>query len=82
MAFVMKDVMNMTYKLDFIEKDGKTVIKSSTTNKGEGILMRSMMPFMKSTMQTQEDENMNNLKKLIEENTTNYFPETVTNTIE
>ena len=82
MDFVMKDVMNMTYKLDFIEKDGMTVIKSSTTNKGEGIIMRSMIPFMKSSMQTQEDENMSNLKKLIEENITNYFPELDTNTIE
>jgi len=44
--------------------------------------MRSMMPFMKSSMKVQEYENMNNLKTLIDENTTNYFSETDTNTIE
>ena len=82
MDFVMKDVMIMNYKLDFSENNGKTSIKSSTTNKGEGIIMKSMMPFMKGKMKTQEDENMNNLKKLIDGNTTNYFPEIITNTIE
>ncbi|PHR72157.1 MAG: hypothetical protein COA67_04940 [Lutibacter sp.] len=82
MDFVMEGVMKMDYKLDFVDNNGKTLIKSSTTNKGEGIFMKSMIPFMKSSMKTQEDNNMNNLKKLIEENTTNYFPETVTDTIE
>lgn len=77
MDFVMEGVMNMDYTLDFTESNGKTTIKSSTTNKGEGIIMKSMMPFMKSSMKAQEDENMNNLKKLINENTTNYFPETI-----
>jgi hypothetical protein len=37
--------------------------------------MRSMVSFMTSSMQSQEDENMNNLKTMIEQNTTNYFPE-------
>ncbi len=77
MDFVMEGVMNMDYSLNFTEKDGKTTIKSSTNNKGEGIIMKSMMPFMKSSMKAQEDENMNNLKKLINENATNYFPETI-----
>lgn len=72
MTFVIKDVMNMDYRLDFTEKDGKTYIKSSTINKGEGFIMRSMVPLMKSAMQKQEDENMANLKAVIESNTTNY----------
>ncbi len=75
MDFEMKGVMNMDYKVDFIDKGGKTILKSSTTTKGDGMFMRSMVSFMKGSMQTQEDENMNNLKKIIEENTTNYFPE-------
>lgn len=77
MDFVMEDVMNMDYKVDFQRKDGKTQIKSSTTTEGIGIFMRSMLSFMKGSMLSQENENMGNLKKLIEANTSNYFPDTV-----
>lgn len=76
MSFIMEKVMNMDYKVEFKNVDGKTKITSSTTTKGEGMFMKSMIPFLKGTMQTQEDENMNNLKKLIDENTTDYFPVT------
>lgn len=82
MDFSMKDVMDMEYQVHFSEKDGKTNIKSETITKGHGIFMKSLLPFMTSTMQAQEDENMNNLKKLINENTTNYFPEPVVEMIE
>lgn len=81
MDFNMEGVMNMDYRVDFSEKGGKTHITSSTTTKGEGMFMRSMVSFMKGSMQTQEDENMGNLKKLIEENTTNYFPVSVVDTL-
>ena len=64
----------MNYQVDFSTKDGKTHIKSSTVTKGNGLFMRSMLSFMHGGMQSQEDENMANLKKLIEENTTDYFP--------
>jgi hypothetical protein len=74
MDFVMENVMHMDYHLEFENKEGKTYITSSTTTKGLGLFMRSMVSFMTSAMQSQEDENMNNLKTLIEENTTNYFP--------
>lgn len=74
MSFVMEGVMDMDYKVDFSEKDGKTHIESSTITQGTGMFMRSMVSFMKSSMQAQEDENMANLKKLIDENTTDYFP--------
>jgi len=73
MDFVMEGVMDMDFKFDFSEKDGKTHIKSSTTTKGSGLFMRSMISFMEGSFQAQEDENMVNLKKLIEDNTTNYF---------
>ena len=76
MDFVMEGVMTMDYTIDFSENDGKTTIKSSTIAKGEGLFMRSIFSFMEGSMQAQEDENMNNLKTLIEENTTNYFPAT------
>ena len=82
MDFTMEGVMDMDYKIDFLEKNGKTQIKSSTITKGDGMFMRSMMSFMKNSMQAQEDENMNNLKKLIEENTTDYFPVPAVETVE
>jgi len=82
MDFEMEGVMDMEYQVDFKEKEGKTHIKSSTTTKGSGMLMCSMVSFMEGSMQTQEDENMNNLKKLIEENTTNYFPTPVVESVE
>ena len=82
MDFIMEDVMTMDYKMDLIEKNGKTHLKSSTIAEGEGMFMRSMISFMESSMQAQEDENMNNLKKLIEENTTDYFPAPVVETVQ
>ncbi len=82
MDFLMEGVMEMNYQVDFTEKDGKTHIQSSTVNKGIGMFMRSMLSFMKNSMQAQEDENMSNLKKLIEENTTDYFPEPVVEMVE
>lgn len=76
MTFTM-DFMDMDYEMHFDEKDGKTTIKSNSTVKGNGIIAKSMVAFMKGAMKSQEDENMTRLKKVIEENTTNYFPEPV-----
>lgn len=74
MDFKMEDVMDMDYQVDFSSKNGKTHIKSSTITTGSNFPMRCMLSFMQGGMQTQEDENMANLKALIEKNTTNYFP--------
>jgi len=63
------DPMDMDYRMTFEEKDGKTVIKSTTDVKGNGMMMRSMMALMKGGMQSQEDINMGKLQKLINENT-------------
>lgn len=82
MDFTMEGAMTMDYSVDFTEKDGKTHINSSTTAIGEGMFMRSMVSFLTSTMQSQEDENMGNLKKLINENTTDYFPAPIVETVE
>lgn len=72
MDFTMADVMTMNYKMNFRESDGKTNIRSTTIARGEGMFMKSMMSLMGSGMQAQEDENMSNLKKLINENQTIY----------
>jgi len=73
MDFNSQDFFTMEYEMLFEEKDGKTVLKSNTINKGSGIIAKAMMVFMKGTMIEQEDKNMTSLKKVIESNTTNYF---------
>lgn len=83
MTFNMEDMsMDMDYKMTFTENNGKTLIKSQTTTTGNGLFARSIVSFMKGMMKSQEDINMNNLKKTIESNTTNYFPEPVTDSLE
>jgi hypothetical protein len=74
MDFDMPDVMTMDYKMEISEADGKTKISSSTIAKGTGLFMQSMFSFMGGSMQAQEDENLNNLKTVIEANDTDYFP--------
>ncbi len=71
MTFSM-DIMDMEYEMTAEEKDGKTIIKSQSKTTGNGMFARSMISFMKGAMQAQEDENMGNLKKVIEENTDVY----------
>lgn len=73
MSFTM-DFMNMDYEIFLKEENGKTIINSKSTTVGNGIFAKSMISFMTSAMKTQEDKNLINLKKLVEENTTNYFP--------
>ncbi len=79
MTFTM-DFMNMDYDISFKEKDGKTTITSKSSTIGNGIINKSMVSFMSGLMKTQEDENLNSLKKLIEENTKDYFPKAVIDT--
>ncbi len=61
----------------FREKDGKTIIKTDSKVKGNGMMMRSMFALMEmftGSFQAQEEKNIEALKKVIEENTTDYFP--------
>ena len=76
MTFTM-DFMNMDYEMNLTDEDGKTRILSKSETTGNGIMAKSILSFMKSAMKKQEDTNMNNLKTLIDNNTKNYFPETV-----
>lgn len=80
MTFTM-DFMDMDYEMLFKEKDGKTTISSKSTTMGNGIFAKSLISFMSGSMKEQEDKNLNNLKKIIEENTKNYFPEAVPETV-
>jgi len=74
MTFTM-DFMDMDYKIDMAEKDGQTQIRSSSVTRGNGLFAKIMVSLMPSAMKDQEQKNLNNLKKVIEENTKNYFPE-------
>ena len=68
------DFMDMDYVLAMASMDGKTKISSSTIAKGNGMVSKSIMAFMKSSVKNQEEINLSNLKKTIEENSINYFP--------
>lgn len=72
MTFSM-DFMDMDYEMIFDESNGKTKITSKSTTKGNGLFAKSMISFMKGSMKGQEDKNMMSLKKLVDENTKNYF---------
>ena len=74
MTFTM-DFMDMDYEMTLKEKDGKVEIKSTSRTTGNGMFSKSIVAMMPSAMKAQEDINMNNLKKVIDENTKNYFPE-------
>jgi uncharacterized protein YndB with AHSA1/START domain len=74
LAFTM-DFMDINYEMTLQESDGNTIIKTKTHTAGNGIFSRALLSFMESAMKTQEDINLGNLKKIIEENTKNYFPE-------
>ncbi len=81
MKFTM-DFMDMDYEMLFSEKGGKTRIQTKSTTFGNGIMAKSMISFMTAAMKSQEDENLGNLKKLIEENTKNYFQDTPVERVE
>ena len=66
------EFMDMDYKLSMSAVGEQTKISSSTTCQGNGIFSKSLVALMGSTMKAQENTNLNNLKKTIENNTTTY----------
>lgn len=66
------DFMDMDYKLTMKAVDGQTKISSSTTASGNGMVSKSIMALMGSAIKAQEETNLTNLKKTIEENSKNY----------
>lgn len=72
------DGMNFYQTMSFNEADGKTTIKTDSKVVDKGMMMRSMFAMMEmfgGGFTKQEVKNMEALKKLINENTTDYFPE-------
>lgn len=70
------DMMVFDQTTYFSERDGKTVIKTDSKVKGKGMIMRSMFALMNmsGSFTAQEAKNIEQLKKVIESNTTDYFP--------
>ena len=69
--------MMQNLDMHFSEKDGKTIIKSSSVAKGSNIFNRAMFAMMKGMFKENDMTVMNALKTTIENNTTDYFPEPV-----
>lgn len=67
------DFMEMDYQLSMASIDGKTKISSSTTAVGNGMISKSIMALFGNSIKAQEETNLSNLKKTIEQNTTDYF---------
>lgn len=66
------DFMNMDYKMSLTSIDGKTKINSTTTVVGNGMISKSIMAVMGGSIKAQEEVNLVNLKKAIEQNTKAY----------
>ena len=72
------EFMDFEQRIVYSEADGKTTIRSESKVKGEGMMSRSMFAIMElfGAFTKQEKKNFEALKKLIEENTTDYYPTT------
>ena len=71
------EMMDFEQTTSFSERDGKTVIKTDSKVKGKGMMTRSMFALMEmlgGAFTAQEAKNIEQLKKVIESNTTDYFP--------
>jgi len=74
------DMMLFDQTTTFNHEGGKTTVKTDSKVSGKGIVMRSMFAIMEmlgGSFTAQETKNIEALKKVIEENTTDYYPATV-----
>ncbi len=53
-------------RIEFEDKGDKTQVTSTTTTEGKGFVFKSMLPFMKNSMQQREKEDYDKLKEIIE----------------
>ena len=68
------DFMTMDYTLKMADENGITKISTNTTAVGNNFFSKSVMALMGGMIKAQEETNLANLKKTIEENTKDYFP--------
>lgn len=74
------DMMDFDQTMLFSGNDASATIRTESTVSGKGIMMRSMFAMMEmltGSFTAQEEMNIEALKKVIEENTTDYFPSPV-----
>lgn len=81
------EMMDFEQVMSFKEENGKTTIKTDSKVKGKNLMMRSMFACMElfaGAFTAQETENIENLKKVIEANTKEYYQtlEVVPNSID
>lgn len=68
------DFMDMNYTITFNTlPNNQTKISSSTIAEGNGMISKSIMAIISSTLETQEETNLTKLKTTIENNTKSYF---------
>jgi len=71
------DMMDFYQKITLTEADGKTTITTDSKVMGKGLMNRAMFAIMEmlgGSFTKQEYKNMNALKALINDNTTDYYP--------
>ena len=74
------DMMEFQQKTSFSGNGGNVTIKTDSKVIGKGMVMSSMFAIMSvfsDSFQKQEEKNIEALKKIIENNTTDYFPEPI-----
>lgn len=69
------DFMDMNYYMKLTEDGARTKITSSTTARGNGLFSKSIMALMGGSIKAQEEANLINLKRVIEENVKSYEAE-------
>ncbi len=72
------EFMNFEQIMSFSEADGKTTVKTESKVIAKGLVMKSMFAIMETfggAFTKQETKNIEALKKVINENTKDYFPE-------
>jgi hypothetical protein len=71
------DFMDFEQIISFSNENGKTTVKTESRVIGKGIISKSMFAIMETiggSFTAQEKKNIEALKKVIEENTTDYYP--------
>jgi len=62
------DFMDMDYEMVLENQGSQTLITSKSTTRGNGLFAKAMISWMTGGMKKQESKNMENLKKLVENN--------------
>lgn len=66
------DFMDMDYSMTMTSANGQTRISTATVAKGNGVISRSIMALIASSIKQQEETNLALLKQAIEQNTKQY----------